>query len=608
VSLSVDVPVAAPHVVPAGWKHGPDQDCGPHTVLDRFARHVAALPQATAATSPGRTLTYRQLDARARAAAESLVGQGVRPGDRVAVLVERTAHLPAALIAVWQAGAVYVPVDPDYPAERVRFLLSDCAARAVLTEPALVGRVPAGPAVVLLDRPGTGRTGAAPQPVLDDLAYVVYTSGSTGQPKGVEVTHRSLANVVAELTRVLRADAAQQWLTMAPASFDISMAELCLPLSTGARVAVTSGAEARDAVRLVRLIHQLGVTRMQAVPAQWRALCDAGLRAPDLVGMVGGEAVGVPLANELTSRIGTLVNGYGPTETTVLSTAWPVPADATEISLGRPIANTRLYLLDDRLREVAVGETGDLYIAGAGVARGYLGRPELTAAAFLADPWGPPGARMYRTGDRCRWRPDGCLVYLGRDDGQVKVRGQRIETAEVEACLVRCPGVTGAAMVLRDQSLIAYVTGGAATPDPGRVRAFAAQSLTPAMVPDTVVVLDAFPLTPNGKVDRAALAHAAAAAAPECEAGEADGRGSVEPGADDFAGQLCTLIAEVLDVPAVRPGDDFFELGVNSVAVMRVAAVMAQRWSVEVPTDVFYDTETVADLAAAVRRLREGAG
>jgi amino acid adenylation domain-containing protein len=606
VSLSVERCVTTPQVVPDAWKHGPDRDVSPRTVLDLFDDHVAARPDAPAAMSGGRSLTYRQLDALAGGTAERLGRQGVRPGDRVAVLMERSVSLPVALVAVWKAGAVYVPVDPDYPADRVRYLLSDCAARVVLTEAALLERVPAGTAVVLDDRQANGPTGGAvaPRPLLDDLAYVVYTSGSTGQPKGVEVTHRSLGNVVAELTRVLRADAAQQWLTMAPASFDISMAELCLPLATGARVAVTSSAEARDAARLVRLIDELGVTRMQAVPAQWQALVDADLRAPELVGMVGGEALPTGLANELTSRISLLFNGYGPTETTVLSTIWPVPAGADEICIGRPIANTRLYLLDERLEEVPVGEAGDLYIAGTGVARGYLGRPDLTDGAFLTDPWGPPGARMYRTGDRCRWRPDGCLVYLGRDDGQVKVRGQRIETGEVEACLMRCPGVAAATVVVRGQSLVAYVTAASVAPVPApvpaQVRAFVAASLTPAMVPGTVVVLDAFPLTPNGKIDRAAL--------PD-PAGTGSVPGPAAPAAsavDAFTGQVCALITEILDVPPVRPGDDFFELGGNSVAVMRVAAIIAQRWSVEVPTEVFYDTETIADLAAAIQGLMEG--
>jgi amino acid adenylation domain-containing protein len=585
-----------PQVVPAEWKHGPDRDVCPRTLLDRFHDHVVASPDAPAATSGGRALTYGRLDALARGAAAGLVGQGVRPGDRVAVLVERSTSLVVALVAVWKAGAVYVPIDPDHPADRVRYLLDDCAAPVVLTEAALLERVPAGSTVVLDDRRGPDPTDAVPghKPVLDDLAYVIYTSGSTGRPKGVEVTHRSLGNVVAELARALRADAAQQWLTMAPASFDISMAELCLPLATGARVAVTSSAEARDAARLVRSINELGVTRMQAVPAQWRALVDAGLRAPDLVGMVGGEALPTGLANELTSRIGLLFNGYGPTETTVVSTIWPVPAGATEISLGRPIANTRLYVLDEGLREVPVGEAGDLHIAGTGVARGYLGRPDLTAGVFLTDPWGPAGARMYRTGDRCRWRSDGCLVYLGRDDGQVKVRGQRIETGEVEACLMRYPGITGAAAVVRGQSLVAYVTTASVAPAPARLRAFVAASLTPAMVPGTVVVLDAFPLTPNGKIDRAALMdQAAAGTAPQ-------------PAVDTFADQLCALITEILDVPPVRPADDFFELGGNSLAVMRVAAVVAQKWSVEVATEVFYDTETVGDLAAAIQGLMDG--
>ncbi|WP_051450863.1 non-ribosomal peptide synthetase [Actinospica robiniae] len=585
-------------------------------MLERFREHAAARPDAVAATGGGCALTYRELASAARATARGLTAAGVRPGDRVAVLAERSALAAVALIAVWQAGAVYVPVDPDHPDERVRFLLSDCAARVVLTEPGLVARVPAGSAVLIeagaASQAADGADPATPAP--DEVAYIIYTSGSTGRPKGVEVTHRSLAHVIAELSLTLRADADQQWLTMAPTTFDISMAELCLPLSTGARVAVTTAAEARDAARLVRMIGELGVSRMQAVPAQWRALLDAGLRAPDLVAMVGGEALSVGLADELTSRISLLVNGYGPTETTIVSTLWPVVPGADEISLGRPIAGTRLYLLDDQLREVPVGEAGELYIAGAGVARGYLGRPDLTNAAFLDDPWGPAGSRMYRTGDRCRWNPDGALIYLGRGDGQVKVRGQRVETGEVENRLLLHPGIAGAAVVVRDDVLVAYVTPtagdsaagtGAAVLEAVAVRTFAAAALTPAMVPGLVVVLDAFPLTPNGKIDRSALSDLPVH---QTTANDLTSGGEDTTEADDpFATAVCELIAEVLNVDFVRAGDDFFELGGSSFAVMRVAAAMADLWSVEVPTEVFYDAETVGDLAAAVDRLRAGA-
>jgi amino acid adenylation domain-containing protein len=605
MAISVDRAAPPRRAIPTAWTDGPRREPPTGTVLDRYRRNVAHRPRAVAVTSGPDRLSYAELDRLAGRVAALLVARGVRPGDRVGVLVPRSALLPVALLGTWTAGAVYVPVDPEYPAERIRYLLGNCDARLVLTQSTLVDRIEGHPAVALdaeaapepgppPARPAPGLLPAPPAP--DDPAYVVYTSGSTGQPKGVEVSHRSLSNVIAELADVLHADADRQWLTMAPASFDISLAELCLPLWTGARVAVTSGVEARDAARLVRLIADLGVDRMQAVPAQWQALLDAGLDAPDLVGMVGGEALPLTLAHALTVRIRRLVNGYGPTETTIVSTVWPVPAGATGISLGRPIANTRVYVLDDERREVPVGEPGELYIAGAGVAQAYLDRPDLTAVAFLPDPHGPAGTRMYRTGDRCRWRPDGGLEYLGRTDGQVKVRGQRIELGEIEACLMRYPGVTRAAVVPHEQSLVAYVAGTGVVP--ARVREFAAAALTGAMVPAAVVVLDAFPLTPNGKVDRAALP----TPAPQPPADPAP-----VPVADAHTAALCALIAEALGVAAVRPGDDFFELGGTSLAVMKVAAVLAQRWSVQVPAEVFYDAATVADLAVAIRALPGGA-
>ncbi len=568
-----------------------------HTVYTLYADRLAIAPDAPAAHSDRRTLTYRDLDALATAAAAQLIDRGVAPGSRVGVLVERSVDLLVTLLATWKASCAYLPLDTDHPDERIEFLLADAGAAAVLTRRDLIGRVPSGAHVpiVLDDEPPRLHPTRTPAPA--DPAYVIYTSGSTGRPKAVEVTHASLVNVITELQRILAMSPVEHWLTMAPPTFDISLAELSLPLASGAQVTVTSSAQARDAAGLVRLIAERGITRMQAVPSQWQALVEAGLQAPHLVGMTGGEALPAALASALSRRLQKIINGYGPTETTIVSTVWAVPASmaATDtVLIGQPIANTRVYVLDDDLAEVAPGDSGELFIAGAGVARGYVGDQALTESAFLPDPHGAPGERMYRTGDRVRLRSDGDLEFLGRTDSQVKIRGQRVELAEVEAALGSFPAVGAVATVVRDGTLIAYVVPSdpRTVPVSADVRAHAARTLPAAMVPTSVIVLDAFPLTPNGKIDRAALAVAAPTGAPVVEV------------TDPFAAEFFTLVASVLGAPQVGPSDDFFDIGGHSLAVMRVTAAIADRWQITVASDVFYDAETMADLACAVDTLR----
>jgi amino acid adenylation domain-containing protein len=558
------------------------------TVLELFETRAKRAPLAPALTFEDRTLTYAELDARAARLAGALAARGVPTGARVAVTLERSADLVAALLGVWKAGAVYVPVDPSYPAGRIAHLLEDSAAAAVVDAAFLAGLPPAAAARAARPRPG-------------DCAYVIYTSGSTGLPKGVEVEHGSLANVIRALTDAMSVHELDTWLSMAPASFDISMAEFCLPLTAGARLVLSSQADLLDAARVLKLITRHAVSRMQAVPTQWQALVDAGLAAPELFGMSGGEALPIRLADELTTRLKGLINGYGPTETTVLSTYWPVPANPASIAIGRPIANTDVYVLDDDMRECAEGE---LYIGGAGVARGYLGRPELTEERFRPDPH-RPGDRMYRTGDLVRRAADGTLVFLGRIDGQAKIRGQRIELGEVESCLAAHPGVGGVVAMVREQKLLAYVVArpGGATPLDRAVREYAAARLPSAMVPSSVVVLPRFPVTPNGKIDRAALDLAAPddASGSRARAADAD---AVCP--DGFAARVLALIAEILDLPSVSTGEDLFDLGGDSLTVMRIAVRIKENHGIEVSAEVFYDTETVGELIEQIGLLRVG--
>lgn len=578
---------------------GPRRALPEGTVGDLFSRRAAEAPDAVALIDEDGPVGYRALDAAVAEAAGRLVAAGVRPGDTVAVLTRRSARLLAAMLAVWRVGGSYLPVDPGHPAARISFLLDDAGAVASVHDegpgPGGVRVEPLAPAPELREGRETQAGDPDPAPPGADSAYLIYTSGSTGTPKAVRVGHRALLNVVLELADAMGCGPGDTWLTMAAATFDISLAEFCVPLATGAALVVTSERDLRDAGALVGLVREHRVTRMQAVPSQWRALLDAGFDAPDLVAMTGGEALTVNLARELRGRVAALFNGYGPTETTVLSTLWPVPPDAAGIAIGAPIANTRLSVLDDRGRPVAAGEPGELHIAGTGVALGYAGRPGLTGELFLPDPDGPPGSRRYRTGDRVRLRPDGLLEFLGRDDGQVKVRGQRVELGEVEARLADHPKVAGVAAKVHDDTLVAYaVLTSEQAATPAELREHAERLLPPAAVPSLVVLLEEFPLTANGKVDKAALALPARTPAEEAP---------WQPdGSDHITAALCEICREVLGNPAVRPEDDLFDLGAHSLVLMQILGRLGLVLGVTIPIDILYDADLVSDVAAAVRR------
>jgi amino acid adenylation domain-containing protein len=582
------------------------------TMLDLFLAHAAETPGAVAVTCGERRLTYGDLSAAAGRLAAALRGRGAGPGSRVAVCLDRSADLVAGLLAVWQVGGVYLPVDPALSSERIRFMLDDSSADLVLSASRLTDCLPAGTVpLVLADDPASGPPGTtvSRRPTGGGPAYLIYTSGSTGWPKGVLVGHESLLNVVLELAAHLSCGPGERWLAVAGVGFDIAMAELTVPLATGAELVLATDEQLRDPHALVRLIRAHGITRMQAVPSQWRPLLDAGFAVPDMIAMVGGEPLAQNLARELRARVAGLVNAYGPTETTVLSTLWRVPEDAAAISIGGPIANTRLYLLTEDLAPVGPGEVGELCIAGAGVALGYANRPGLTQERFVAEPAGPAGSRMYRTGDLCRWRGDGLLEFVGRTDGQVKIRGQRVELGEVESRLGAMPGLAGAVAAVRDQGtaggpvLVAYVVAKAGTraPSAASVREFARASLPSAMVPGLVMVLDAFPLTLNGKIDRQALPDPAAAGLPQTSAAPAG------PAVTGLLAEVCEICREVLGVERVLPGDDLADLGGHSLTMMQLAGIMRARWQVEIPLEVFADTDTVAEVAEAIGRIRFGA-
>ncbi|MGW6246408.1 amino acid adenylation domain-containing protein, partial [Streptomyces roseolus] len=551
--------------------------------LRRFEAQAARTPRSTALVAGEERLDYAELDARADRLAALLSRSAAGRGGPVAVALPRSALLPVALLAVWKAGLHYLPLDPDHPKSRLADVLTDSAPGCVLTTTDLARRLPPVPAPLLvLDDPATAAhlaaaPGAAPAegpPARDrdrewegeELAYTIYTSGSTGRPKGVMVTRSAVANFLADMTERLELGPEDRLLAVTTASFDIAVLELFAPLLTGGTVVLADATAQRDPAAVGSLCAREGVTVVQATPGWWHAMAvDGGLDLTALRVLVGGEALPPALARTLLepgrAPLGDrLLNLYGPTETTVWSTVAHVTAETLEahggaVPTGTPIARTAAYVLDAALRPVPDGVPGELYLAGAGLARGYLGRPGLTAERFVACPFGGPGERMYRTGDLARWRPDGSLEHLGRTDDQVKVRGFRIELGEVERALAQVRGVGRAAAAVRPDAagsarLVGYLVpaAGSGVPDEKAV-SDAVRAVLPAyMVPSALVVLDGgLPLTANGKLDRAALP------APEATTGRGPGRAPRGPREEI----LCGLFADVLGVPAVGVDDDF---------------------------------------------------
>ncbi|MEU7978834.1 amino acid adenylation domain-containing protein [Micromonospora sp. NPDC049081] len=637
-----------------------------------FAARVAADPDAPAVVDDELTLSYAQLDAAADRLAGLLRQRGVGPGSLVAVALDRSWRAVVTLLAVLRCRAAYLPVDPQHPPARRELVLADATPMLVVTPTvtALTWPTLALDGIDLL----TGPTPVAPAvpPDADDLAYVLYTSGSTGRPKGVSVRHGALTNLLLGVRDLLGSGPAHRWLHLTSLSFDISTVEVFLPLVTGGRVVVASTVGPLDGAGVLRLVHTAGVTHAQATPSGWRVLLEAGLGtpAPDaagptppLVAVTGGEALPVALARDLRARTSRLINGYGPTEATVYATMADVPADPDEVTIGRPLPNVRAYLLDTSGRPVPIGVPGELHLAGVGLAAGYLGRDDRTAEVFVPDPFGRPGERLYRTGDRCRWLPDGRLEFLGRTDDQVKIRGHRIELGEIDARLLDHPAVAGAATVLRPDAdgprLVAYLVARTGTdPAPAELRRHLAASLPQAVLPTDFVPLDRLPSSPNGKVDRAALAARDLAVDlprppvtdPTRPAGTADDPpgtilapsatvppgigapgtpgatgtpgigapgttgtggppgdpapgGAVMPVGDDdpVVTQLRLIWQEVLRIPDIGVHEDLFDLGGHSLTITRISGRIRQRLGVEVPLDAFFDTPTIAEIAEIVR-------
>ena len=485
-----------------------------HELVAEQARRT---PDAVAVEFRDRQLTYRELDARANQLAHHLAALGVRPGVLVGVCVERSSEMVVGLVGVLKAGGAYVPIDPAYPSDRQAYMLENSEAPVIVTEERLRDGLPVTDATVVCldsDWPSIARLPAEPPAVDADpeqLAYVIYTSGSTGLPKGVQISHRALVNFLVTMREVPGLGADDVLLAVTTLSFDIAGLELYLPLVTGARVVIAPGETTSDPRALMELLQDSGATVMQATPTTWRLLLDAGWTGGQgLKALCGGEALPASLADGLVGTGVELWNMYGPTETTIWSTCARVTTAGQLITIGRPIANTKLYILDASMNPVPVGVPGELWIGGDGLARGYRGRPDLTAERFIPDPFDlTSGARIYKTGDLTRYRADGEVEYIGRIDHQVKVRGFRIELGEIETVLSRHPAVASAVVAARgtgaDAELAAYVIPRGVPVAALGLRQYLTQKLPDYMVPSTVTSLEAFPQTPNGKVDRKAL-------------------------------------------------------------------------------------------------------
>lgn len=567
-------------------------------------------PEAVAAVFEQKHLNYRELNIRANKLAHYIKKRGVGPGVLVAICVDRSLEMLIGLLGILKAGGAYVPLDPDYPKERLSFVIEDTKAPILVTQRHLLEKLPDCNAErVLLD--ADWRTifrekecNPTSDATADDLAYVIHTSGSTGNPKGIRIPHRAVVNFMQAMQRESWLSSRDKLLAVTTLSFDIAALELFLPLTVGACVVVAKKEVAADGERLSTQLSEHSITLMQATPATWQLLLTSGwISDRNLKILCGGEMLTRELSKRLQKTGRSLWNMYGPTETTIWSTIYPVNSDERSVSIGRPIANTQTYILDPNLKPVPIGVPGELYIGGVGLARGYLNRPELTDERFVPNHFShEPTARLYRTGDMARYRSDGNIEFLGRIDHQVKIRGYRIELGEVEAVLAGHPGIREVVVVARADSraekrLVAYVVHEpkrARTTD--NLRSFLKKKLPSYMIPSIFVSLNELPLTPNGKIDRQSLP------APYLVRGDLESN-FVAP-RTPMEKVLAEIWLNVLGAGRIGIHDDFFELGGHSLLAFQVIYQVRSTLQMDIPFRCLFDMPTVAQLTPEIVRRK----
>ncbi|MFD9903977.1 amino acid adenylation domain-containing protein [Streptomyces sp. NPDC059063] len=586
-------------------------------IVPAFRRWAARTPDAVAVRHGEQTRTYAELDGESDALAARLPRAAAADEPVVGVLLDDRGALPATLLALAKAGRALLPLDPAHPPERHAYTLKDARATALITDRPdltypgveIVAPTPDGPSSTP-DGPA-GAPAPRPDPDPDSLAYVLYTSGSTGRPKGAGITHRALANCLRDARDRLGIGPGTRMGSASTVAFDIGVLELLLPLGAGAELVLSEAHRRGDGAALAAFLAEQRPDVFFATPALWEMLLLAGWRGDTtLTALTGGDVLAPALAGRLRPLVGALWQLYGPTETTVYSTSDPVPPGPgpAVLPVGRPVRNTTAYVLDASLRPVPPGVVGELCLGGAGLARGYTGRPALTADRFVPSPFGPDGARLYRTGDRARLLPDGRIELRGRDDDQVKINGHRIELTEIEAVLGDHDGVgAAAAVVLGAESARRVVACVAAAPDrdaaglTAALRAHAERRLPVTMLPAAYVVLDELPVTANGKVDRAALADRAA------RHGGADARRTGAPPTTPHERLVAGIWATALDAPDLTVDDDFFRLGGNSLLAAQVMSRLEQARGVRVPMSTLLEVPTVGGFAERLRRAEEAA-
>ncbi|BCL80823.1 non-ribosomal peptide synthetase [Ktedonobacteria bacterium brp13] len=571
-----------------------------HELVHDQAVHT---PDSVALVFGDTSLTYAALEMYAQRVAQHLRLQGVKPGTRVGLAMERSLELVVGMLGILHAGGAYVPLDPTYPRERLSFMLEDSRAAVLVTQPWLVDGLPAHTSSLLcLPDALFAASATREQDTPCDArqtAYVIYTSGSTGRPKGTIISHRAVVNFFTSMVREPGIGKQDVVLAVTSFSFDIAALELLLPLTIGACISIVDRQVAADGLALANALEVSAATIFQATPSTWRMLLLSEWSGhPQLKMLCGGEALPVDLADQLLSKGGQLWNMYGPTETTIWSSIYRIQQHEERLSIGSAIDNTQLYVLSDASSPVPIGVAGELYIGGVGLADGYLGRPELTAERFLPDPFSEEsGARMYRTGDSVRWLASGRIEYLGRIDQQIKLRGYRIEVGEIETLLLQHSAVHMGVVALRtdgsgELSLVAYVVGvGEAEITAGLLRSYLQGKLPEYMIPSYIVILEALPLTPNGKVDRRALPD------PQTFERETSTSGSPQTPIEEL---LTTIWCDVLGRSAIERDANFFALGGHSLLATRLISRIRSMLQLEIPLQSLFESPTIAGLAQHV--------